>query len=1205
MVSLKKFALWTAPALFLVLLCATLTLMAQTSTTGKVVGTVTDQTGAVVPKAEVQLLNSATNAMQTATTDGSGGYTFVNVVPGDYKLTVKMPGFRTTSVPSLTVEVNKSADMPIRLEVGGDKEVVEVTATAAAQLQTTDAQIGNTLPTDTILKMPSLNRDAIGLMGLQPGVVAGGAGLNMRVSGAIDDQNTVTLDGIDITSNLVASNTSLPTPADSVEEFRENVANPTASLTRGSGAQVTLIGRRGSNQFHGALYEYLQNNDLNANTWDNNRVGQKRAIIHDNRFGGRLGGPIQKNKTFFFGNYEGRRFSSVFQTSRTVPTSTLRQGIVEIQGPSGIEQFNLKTSTVCGPSGNLPCDPRGLGLSPSVVQQFAEMPLPNLPGIGDGLNTSGYFVNVPTPIKTDYGVMRLDQVFTDKITFNSSLTYYRIDQLGTNDLSILNGVASSAVTSPQRVMVPTAQLTWQITPTLVNVFRAGWVRDTSQTNATSPSKAAGILNTVGSNTAAGPVALLVGSGVSSFIDSPIDMDTQRARFQGQWQQDLQFVDDLTKVWGKHQLQFGVQVNKLPFTHARADKVVGSLTSLVALVDGDQAFLTIPATNRPVACVTGSVTTNCIPSNQATNWDRYYASLLGMVDNVGVLAVRDSNLQPTPLGTFIRDVTNQYAIYMYAQDSFRIKPSLTLYYGLSYGWQTSPTEQNNLQTVMIDTTTGTPVTGPGFLSAKLAASNAGQIYNPTFGFATVGASHLPIYNVDYGNVAPRVALAWNPSAKGGFMSRLLGEKKTVLRGGFAMVYDRSNTVQSVEIPMLGVGFDQNIIVQAPLCNATGAGGAGCNASVGNANPGLSSFRVGVDGALPLPTASAAKSPIIPKPGDEILSFQVDPNAKTGRSYNIDFSIQRELPGSMILEVAYVGRFSRDLPQAVNLNSVPYMFKDSASGQTFAQAYDLVANALRSGQAAPVEPWFENQFPGLAKANNAATATAYIVGKNSSFFTQGNVGSLFLNLDTYRRNLGLQAYDSDQAQVEFIRTYIGYANYHSALVTLTKRMSHGFTVSGNYTFSKALDDGLSNQNNAGFYSNSFNPSVQYGPSGYDRRSVLNAYYQYDLPTGKGHRLSTGNFVDRIIGGWYTSGIFTGWTGAPLKVAEGSQVWGGGTTAIGATDYMIPTTSAIPGTGVNHSTSGICTNAIANTAVGTSANTGSGLDMFANPAAAYWTS
>jgi hypothetical protein len=280
----------------------------------------------------------------------------------------------------------------------------------------------------------------------------------------------------------------------------------------------------------------------------------------------------------------------------------------------------------------------------------------------------------------------------------------------------------------------------------------------------------------------------------------------------------------------------------------------------------------------------------------------------------------------------------------------------------------------------------------------------------------------------------------------------------------------------------------------------------------------------------------------------------------------------------------------------------MFKDSASGQTFAQAYDLVANALRSGQAAPVEPWFENQFPGLAKANNAATATAYIVGKNSSFFTQGNVGSLFLNLDTYRRNLGLQAYDSDQAQVEFIRTYIGYANYHSALVTLTKRMSHGFTVSGNYTFSKALDDGLSNQNNAGFYSNSFNPSVQYGPSAYDRRSVLNAYYQYDLPTGKGHRLSTGNFVDRIIGGWYTSGIFTGWTGAPLKVAEGSQVWGGGTTAIGATDYMIPTTSAIPGTGVNHSTSGTCTNAIANTAVGTSANTGSGLDMFANPAAAY---
>jgi len=416
------------------------------------------------------------------------------------------------------------------------------------------------------------------------------------------------------------------------------------------------------------------------------------------------------------------------------------------------------------------------------------------------------------------------------------------------------------------------------------------------------------------------------------------------------------------------------------------------------------------------------------------------------------------------------------------------------------------------------------------------------------------------------------------------------------------------VQSVEIPMLGIGFDENIAIVNPACNATGAGGAGCNPAGGVlANPGLASFRVGTDGTLPLPTPTAATSPVVPTPGQEVLSFQVDPNAKTGRSYNFDFSIQRELPGNMILEVAYIGRAARDLPQAVNVNSAPYMQVDTASGQSFAQAYDAIANALRSGQAAPTEPFFENQFPGLAKAQGTATATAYIVGANKSSFTSGTVGNLFLNLDNYRRNLGLQAYDSDQAQVEFIRTYIGYSNYNAGIITLTKRLSHGFTVTGNYTYAKALDDGLSNQNNAGFYSNSFNPSVQYGPSSFDRRSVINAVYQYDLPAGKGHMLHGNSVVNQIIGGWYTSGIFSGWTGLPVKVGEGSQVWGGGTSIIGATEYMVPT-GPLPSTGLNHNVTNTtsCTNALntngvtVGSAVGGS--TGTNMDLFSNPGAAY---
>lgn len=1175
----------------------------QTTTAGKVIGTVTDASGAVVPKAQVQLINVGTNAALTATADDSGGFNFPVVPPGTYRLTVTMAGFRTAATTDIEVDAQKTNTIPVKLEVGGATETVEVSATAAAQLQTTDAQIGNVVSTNNILRLPTLTRDSVELMNLQPGVVAGGNSLTMRVSGAIDDQNTVTLDGIDITANLVATAASIPTPADSVEEFRADVANPSANLARGSGGQITLIGRRGSNDLHGALYEYFQNSDLNANTWDNNRAGLAKAIIHDNRFGGRLGGPIQKNKTFYFGNYEGRRFDTVAGVTRTVPTATLRQGIIEVQNGSNLEQFNLKNSAVCGPNGNSACDPRGLGLDPSVATQWNEMPLPNLAG-GDGLNTMSYFAQVATPIKTDYGVMRLDHVFNEKFTLNTSLTYYRIDQLTSTQISILNGNAASVRPSPERVIVPTAQLTWQMSPTLLNVFRMGWVRDTSQGDAQTPTVSAAQLNTPGTQTADGPVALLVGSGLSSFIDSPIDMDVSRARVQEQWQQDRQLLDDMTKVWGKHQIQFGVQINELPFTHARADKVYGgTITSLSALVDGDQTYLSIPSADRPLPCG-GSIGNNCIPSSQSTNWDRYYASALGLVDNVGIMVARDQNLNPLPFGTLIQNITKQWATYFYLQDSWRIKPSLTLYYGLSYGWMTAPVENEGRQTVMINAATGQEINTSQYLAAKQQAALAGQIYNPTLGWEPVNDLHKPVFNADYGDVAPRASLAWNPSAKGGLFGKLLGDRKTVIRGGFAMVYDKSLTVETIEYTMLGIGFAQIIQVGAPLCNATGIGGSGCSASVGNANPGLSSFRVGTDGSLPLPTAGPLTSPIVPAPGSQLYDQGLDPNMTVGRSYNFDFSIQRELPGNMILEAAFISRAARHLPEAIDLNNSPYMFVDQASHQSFAQAYDAVSNALRAGQTAPTEPWFENQLPGLATQQGTATATAYIVKNNSSFFTQGNLGQLFLNLDTYRRNLGLQAYDSDQAQVMTIKAYNGTANYNAGVLSLTKRLSHGFTVSGNYTYSKALDDGVSNQNAAGGYSNSFNPNVGYGPSAYDRRNVVNAYYQYDLPAGKGHAFHTGNFVDQIIGGWYTSGIYTAWTGLPIYNTEGSQVWGGGTSLTGTADYMVPT-GPLPSTGVYHNVSNAttCSNSFFNGTVGSSTGgaTGTNLDIFSNPGAA----
>jgi hypothetical protein len=1160
----------SAWALLLIVIClfGPHPVCAQSATSGAVSGTVTDPSGAVVQTATVELTSKDTNAAQTAQTNTAGQYTFTGIRPGDYKIMVKAAGFRTTSIANVTVEVNKSAELDLKLEVGGDNQIVEVVGTSGAQLQTVDAQIGNSISQDMIARLPTLARNVTELMNLQPGVVPTASNLGIRTTGAIDDQNTVTLDGVDVTAVVTAAGTSVPTPQDSVEEFRVNVSNPNSDLGRASGGQMTLVGRHGSNQMHASGYGFFQNSVLNSNTWDNNAAKVAKPDISDQRYGGRWGGALIKNKTFLFGNYEGRDFNAVSQVQRTVPTDTLKQGILRFRDAAGnIVNYDLKTSSQCGPTGDQPCDPRGLGISPSSKAQLALMPASNLNSGGDGLNTLSFLANIPTPIQDRYVVTRLDHVFSESMTFNASYTYFRRLQVGNGDISVKD--LTSVISTPQRGTLLTGGLTKTLRPNLINVVHFGFVRDVSPNLATSPTVAAGLLNIPGTNTSAGPIGLLLGSGTTAFLDSPIDMDTQRARFQASYSRSYQFNDDITWIKGNHSVRLGAEFRPIWYRHDRADKVVGSISSLVATVD-QGSFLTIPATNTPQVC-SASITLNCIKSSDVGNWGRYYAAVLGLVDNVNVLAVRDAKLNPQPFGTNLMNQTWSYATTINAQDTWRLTRNLTVNYGLSWGVQTPPSEAQGRQTVQEDLSTGKLVDPTQYLAAKLAAAKAGQVYNPTFGWVPVGQAGKPVFNTVWDAFSPRAAIAYSPDQKDGILGKIMGDRKMAIRAGFGVIYDRSNLVQNVLIPMLGVGFGQTISINGPSCAAPGAPGPGCQAS--SSNSALSFYRVGVDGSIPLPVVPAASVPVTPQNLSETLSFQVDPFSKLGRSYNADFSIQRELRGGWFFDLAYVGRFARDLPQAINLTQSPYMFADPSSGQTFAQAYDTIRGLLRGGATVasiPNQPFFENQFKGIA----ANSATQYILARQASNFTNGNVSTIFLNMGIYRRSLGLQPFNNDQSQVEFMRTYIGETNYNGALLTVAKKLSHGLFINANYTYSKALDNGLLNQNNAGFYQNSFYPNAEYGPSPFDRRHVFNATWIYDLPAGNNHRLSFHNGFDRILSGWYWSGIGTMWSGVPLVVSDSSQsqTWGDA-TVLGGSSGAIQTGAVstglyapISGTGFN---------------------------------------
>jgi hypothetical protein len=1179
---------------------------AQTVTTGTVIGTVTDPSGAAVLDATVALRSRATNGQATQKTNAAGQYTFVNVAPGDYQISVKKDGFRTADVPSLTVEVAKSYTVDVKLELGAASESVTVTMEARVELQTTDAQLGDVIGGETLVRLPTLQRNASELLTLQPGTTpydtpaTGGFGnRGGTVAGARSDQNSVTLDGIDITDNTVGggavANNFIPTGVESLEEFKVGVTNANSTFGRSEGGEIILISKGGTNAFHGDGYWFHQSDGYNANSWDLNHTKDAKAgtpftrktPFKDNREGVSIGGPIFRDKTFFFSNYELRRFPAGQTITRIVPTSTLKQGILQFTdcssgifdskgnctGGGTLRSYNLATSRACpitvsNPTGA--CDPRGIGISPTIQTLYALEPAGNDTTVGgvDNNNTTGFRGTPTTPQKNDFITFRLDHNFTQKMHFFGKYLYSRNLQTTSNQESILGGKALAETGSFIRGDGAIGALDYAFNSTTNNVVRYGWIRNRNFAPGLSPSASATQLALPGTSTSAGFIALAPGLAQTGLLDVPIDVDTQRARTQGNFQRTKELADDFSKIKGRHNLVAGGEARWLPILAQRNDKVVGSLASLVATMDADVGGAQNGSgANRPPSCST-TVTTFCLASaSDGLTWDRLYAATLGIVDNISVLAVRDGSLNPKPFGTPLISNANMQAYNFYAQDTWRIKPTFTLTYGLSYGWQTPPHEAHNQQTFIVNADTTQILTGQGYIAQKLQAAQQGQAFNPTIGYLPIANSgRSKIYNTDYGDVGPRVSFAWSPSYSDGGRGRLFGNGKTVIRTGFGIYFDRINNVQSVEIPQLGVGFAQTLVIKSPNCAVSRTAGANCNTAGGDL--GSFGYRVGVDGTIPVPLVPTfdPTKPIVPAvPFGEALSFSLDPSFKVGRSYSIDFTVQRELPGNMLMEVGYIGRLGRDLPNSFDFDSSPYMLKDQASGQTFAQAFDAVAAQVAAGTlpgSISTQAWFDNQLAGLpALPSNVGgcggatlTPTQCLVSHNTTAFKNHIVTSIFQSMGLDRLQLKRTPYNSlEVALALFVRTNNDISNYHAATFTLRKRPSHGLQFDLNYTFSRSLDRLGAVQNSASTYQTSFNPDLQYGPSLFDRKHVFNGIFNYDLPAGGAHKFHFSNsIVDKVIAGWYVSGVFRAASGVPRGVFAGN--FGGGSFA-GSQD-LIPT-------------------------------------------------
>jgi Carboxypeptidase regulatory-like domain len=1207
---------------------------AQATSNSTVTGQVVDQQGAAVPGTDVQLSNSSTNTQLKTTVNNSGRYVFSNVSSGTYGISFSKPGFQTFKVEAQEINVGTTLTINATLQLGSTSTTIEVQAQAEAELQTTSASVGNTMSGAAILALPNLGRDVATLAVLQPGVTPGG-----YTAGAVQDQNTYTVDGGNNSDDMSGNTTSyttnftgfggtqtngtpsgvVPTPVESIEEFKVTSFNQTADFNSSMGSQVQMVTKRGTNAIHGAVYGYYFATNLGAaNSWANNHTPLGSSPFtplvsnHRDRYGAAIGGPVAPaflgGKWYAFFNYEALRFPNVSNYERPVPSALMRAGIIQVPDSTGkYIPYNLNpvTTTVNGVQytpaacAGGPCDSRGIGINPVVSKIWnTQMPMPNDPiynsNGADQVNVQGYNSSIRAPLTTNSYVGRIDHDFSDKWHFMSSYRYMKLTNLTTNQVDIggvLPGdvLGQPAATAP-RTQLPglfVAGLTTVLSPNSTNNFVFSYTRNFWQWGtAGAPPQLPGLGGNI--EIASGAANAIAESATAAQVLSPYNVNTQSVR-QRFWDgKDAMFKDDVTIVKGQHVMQVGGLYQRNLDYHMRSDNGNGVNNQVVYQVGS--SGVNFNGFNYPTS----------VPTNQQSNFANLYSEVLGLVNQPQVAYTRTgSNLTLQPVGSVATDTSVIPTYNLYISDTWHLKPSLTLSYGLTYALELPPVEKNGSQILLVDSS-GNQISANNYLDARKAAALAGQVYNPTVSFESIANTKLKYpYKPVWDEFSPRLAMAWNPKFSSGILGSLFGDGKTVIRGGYGRIFGRLNGVNLVLVPLLGPG-----LIQAVSC--PGASSNGQCLGTNGVNPGTA-FRIGTDGnTAPLPSVTnTLPQPYTPGLGGNSVSTDpsvLDPNYKPERTDNFTFSIQRAIGSNMTIEGGYIGRIIRNEEQELNIDAVPYM--TTLGGQTFAQAYANTYLALNSGVAAKsvaAQPFFESAMGGSNSAycKGYSSCTAAVASLNTSNIKNTAVSDLWKSLNNAPSwTLGRTMLSgSPNAQVTSLGMIAssGYGSYNAVYFTWKARDYHGMSILSNFTYGRALGTAANTQaTSSATATDPFNIASVYGPNSFDFKAVYNAAITYQP---KFYRTQKG-LVGHILGGWTISPLFTAQSGAPLAVSysEGSctACQGFGESSSSAvTSSAEGAVSAYPYTGGGSASY----NNHGSNAVGT--NNPTGVNLFSNPA------
>ena len=1092
-------------------------------------GSVTDPTGVPVAGAQVELQNKQTGFANSRLTNSQGEYQFQQIPAGDYTIAAGGKGF-ARELKRAELLVNQPATVNFALSVQSVDTVVEVSAQAQT-LNLVDASMGDAVNNRTIQALPMEGRNVPELLSLQPGVVYLGSGIDQThdsrsgaSGGGRSDQGNITLDGVDNNDqvNGYAFTGVLRSTLDSVQEFRVTTVGFGADTGRSSGAQVSLVTKSGTNQLHGSLYEYNRNSLGEANDWFNKQAQLSEGLpnvpgkLIRNTFGASLGAPLKKDKIFFFMNYEGQRTAEDQQETMTVPTASMRAG--NIQYPSatngGTGTTTLSPAQIASMdklcSGNGTC-PWGPGVDPNVLAVLNQYPMPNGYAAGDSLNTASYTWPAPNPASLNTYIARFDYIVTRRNWLFVRGNLQNDKQSGVPEFPGQPASFTNWDNSKGFVVGDT----WNVSSNLVNNLHYGFTRQGTASRGIGQGQYANFYN----------ISPLYAETRTTLIDVPVH----------------NFTDDVTWIHKSHTIQFGANY-RLIYNHRRSDALSYDYgyTNSYALADAgiagtgqslDPAAFGFPA----------------VSPSFASSYNFAMGNLAGLLDLVTTQANYQvtgngagANLLPTGAMLDREFKSNEFEYYL--QDSWRVRPRLTLTFGLRHTLLQTPYEMHGQQvqpTVDIDQ----------WFKTRAQQAALGNSVQPDLYFAPSGqARGLKSYwPMQWGNVAPRIAVAFSPSAESGFWRKFFGgAEKSAIRAGYGIYYDH-----------YGEGivnlFDQY-------------GSFGLSQSITNPTNVLTPDNSPrFTGIHDLPDITGVPSPTITYPalapnnplwtGFEI-THGLDDHMKTPYSHVVNLSLQRELPSQFVVEVAYIGRFGRHQLQQIDL-AQPLDLVDSKSGSDYFAAATQLSKQKYAGavNVAPI-PYFEHMFPDAAVGGQSATQNIY------NIWLPGNeTGSLYMLdvLDVFCTPPSPCDHTNRFWPRQYASMYawssIGASNYNAAQVTLQHKMSRGVQMELSYTFSKSLDMGSDAErtmfssstgttagSSFGAILNAWKPRLNYAVSDFDVRHLVTGSWVWELPVGRGKSLLGGSSteMDRVIGNWQISGVARWTSGLPFSVISGAG-WG----------------------------------------------------------------